>query len=172
MGERSLAMAQTPNMRRVQRYASQFYGALIEYPVSECRRHGASIHLGAAVTAIDAGRGRIAARCHDGANPRGRCCDPYCAASPPARNNGSKINLGHRFLQLERDLYAGVELEGRLDPRTGDQIRHVSVFIGGNWRSSIQTCRRRHAEDRPRDERNAWSLSLSCAPAIARRSRG
>jgi protoporphyrinogen oxidase len=27
------------------------YGALIEYPVSECRRHGASIHLGAAVTA-------------------------------------------------------------------------------------------------------------------------
>jgi hypothetical protein len=30
------------------------YGALIEYLVSECRRHGASIHLGAAVTVIDA----------------------------------------------------------------------------------------------------------------------
>jgi monoamine oxidase len=43
------------------------YGALIEYLVSECRRHGASIHLGSAVTAIDAVRGRIAARCHDGA---------------------------------------------------------------------------------------------------------
>jgi monoamine oxidase len=43
------------------------YGALIEFLVSQCRTHGASIHLGAAVTAIDAGRGRIAARCHDGA---------------------------------------------------------------------------------------------------------
>jgi monoamine oxidase len=43
------------------------YGALIEYLVSECRRYGASIHLGATVTAIDAGRGGIAARCHDGA---------------------------------------------------------------------------------------------------------
>jgi monoamine oxidase len=43
------------------------YGALIEYLVSECRKHGALIRLGAAVTAIDAGRGRIAARCYDGA---------------------------------------------------------------------------------------------------------
>lgn len=43
------------------------YGALIEYLLFECRRRGASIHLGAAVTAIDAGRGRIAARRHDGA---------------------------------------------------------------------------------------------------------
>jgi phytoene dehydrogenase-like protein len=43
------------------------YGALIEHLVCECRRYGASIHLGAAVTAIDAGHQRIAARCHDGA---------------------------------------------------------------------------------------------------------
>jgi monoamine oxidase len=43
------------------------YGALIEYLASECRRHGASIHLGAAVTAVDADRGRIAARCRNGA---------------------------------------------------------------------------------------------------------
>jgi monoamine oxidase len=43
------------------------YGALIEYLVSECRRYGVSIHLGAAVTAIDATREGIAARCHDGA---------------------------------------------------------------------------------------------------------
>jgi monoamine oxidase len=43
------------------------YGALIEYLASECRRHGAAIHLGAAVTAIDELRGRIAARCHHGA---------------------------------------------------------------------------------------------------------
>ncbi|MGO8921191.1 MAG: flavin monoamine oxidase family protein, partial [Stellaceae bacterium] len=42
------------------------YGALIEFLASECRRHGASIHLGAAVTQIDAGRGGIGARCHDG----------------------------------------------------------------------------------------------------------
>jgi monoamine oxidase len=46
---------------------AQGYGALIEFLVSECRGHGASIHLGAAVTAIDAGHGRIAARCRDGA---------------------------------------------------------------------------------------------------------
>ncbi len=43
------------------------YGALIEYLISESRRHGAAIHLGAAVTAIDASSERIAARCRDGA---------------------------------------------------------------------------------------------------------
>src|SRR2546429_8581 len=43
------------------------YGALIKFLISECRRQGASIHLGSAVTAIDESRGRIAACCHDGA---------------------------------------------------------------------------------------------------------
>jgi monoamine oxidase len=43
------------------------YGALIEYLASDCRRHGATIHLGAAVAAIDESRGGIAARCHNGA---------------------------------------------------------------------------------------------------------
>jgi monoamine oxidase len=43
------------------------YGALVEYLASECRRQGAAIHLGAAVTAIDESGERIAARCHDGA---------------------------------------------------------------------------------------------------------
>src|SRR5260370_33197450 len=59
------------------------------------------------------------------------------AASPPARNNGNKINWGHRFLHLERDLRAGVELERRLDPQTGDQLRHVrfSLVETGNLRS-------------------------------------
>jgi monoamine oxidase len=42
------------------------YAALIKFLVSECRRQGASIHLGSAVTAIDESRGRIAACCHDG----------------------------------------------------------------------------------------------------------
>jgi len=43
------------------------HGALIAFLASECRRHGAAIHLGAAVRAVEAGRGRIAARRHDGA---------------------------------------------------------------------------------------------------------
>jgi monoamine oxidase len=43
------------------------YGALIAFLVSECRREGVSIHLGAVVTAIEERRGRMAARCHDGA---------------------------------------------------------------------------------------------------------
>jgi monoamine oxidase len=43
------------------------YGAVIEYLSSECRRHGAALHLGAAVTGIDEARGRIAVRCSDGA---------------------------------------------------------------------------------------------------------
>ena len=42
------------------------YGALIEYLESECHRYGASIHLDAAVGAIDARRERVAARCHGG----------------------------------------------------------------------------------------------------------
>jgi monoamine oxidase len=43
------------------------YGALVEHLLSECRRDGVAIHLGAAVTAIDEARGRIAARCSEGA---------------------------------------------------------------------------------------------------------
>jgi monoamine oxidase len=43
------------------------HGALIAFLVSECRRLGAAIHLGAAVTAIEARGGRIAARGRDGA---------------------------------------------------------------------------------------------------------
>ena len=43
------------------------YGALVEHLVSECRRHRVAIHLGAAVAAIDEGRGGIAARCQHGA---------------------------------------------------------------------------------------------------------
>jgi monoamine oxidase len=42
------------------------YGALIDYLASECRRHGAAIHLGAAVAAIGEGGGRVAAHCHHG----------------------------------------------------------------------------------------------------------
>ena len=42
------------------------FGALIAFLASECRRHGAAIHLGAAVTAIEASGGRVAARCRDG----------------------------------------------------------------------------------------------------------
>ncbi len=42
------------------------YGALVGYLVSECRRHRAAIHLGAAVMAIDESHGRIAAHCRHG----------------------------------------------------------------------------------------------------------
>jgi monoamine oxidase len=43
------------------------YGALIEHLASECRRHGATIRLGAAVTSIGETRGGIGACCRDGA---------------------------------------------------------------------------------------------------------
>jgi monoamine oxidase len=43
------------------------YGELIEYLSSECRNHGAALHLGSAVTAIDEVSGRVAVRCHNGA---------------------------------------------------------------------------------------------------------
>ena len=43
------------------------YGELIDYLSSECRKHGAALHLDAAVTAIDEARGRIAVRCNHGA---------------------------------------------------------------------------------------------------------
>ncbi len=43
------------------------YGALIEHLLSECRRHGAALHLDAHVTAIEEARGRVAVRCHNGA---------------------------------------------------------------------------------------------------------
>jgi monoamine oxidase len=42
------------------------YGALIAFLASDCRRHGASINLGAAVTAIEASRAGVAARRRDG----------------------------------------------------------------------------------------------------------
>jgi len=47
------------------------YGALVTFLVSECRSKGASIRLGAAVTAIEERRGGIAARCCDGARLEG-----------------------------------------------------------------------------------------------------
>src|SRR5580658_157927 len=43
------------------------YGALIEYLVSECRRHGAALHLSAAVAAIDEASERVTVRCRHGA---------------------------------------------------------------------------------------------------------
>jgi monoamine oxidase len=43
------------------------YGALIEYLLSECRRHGAALHLDAPVIGIEEARGRVAVRCHHGA---------------------------------------------------------------------------------------------------------
>ena len=43
------------------------HGALIGCLESECRRHGATLHLDAAVTAIDEACRRIAVRCYDGA---------------------------------------------------------------------------------------------------------
>jgi monoamine oxidase len=43
------------------------YGALIEHLLSECRKEGVALHLGAAVAAIDAAGGGIVARCRDGA---------------------------------------------------------------------------------------------------------
>jgi monoamine oxidase len=43
------------------------YGALIAFLLAECRRYGAAIHLGAAVTAIEASGAGIAARRRDGA---------------------------------------------------------------------------------------------------------
>lgn len=44
------------------------YGALIAYLASECRRNGAALHFGAAVTAIEASGHGITARCRDGAS--------------------------------------------------------------------------------------------------------
>jgi monoamine oxidase len=43
------------------------YGALIEHLASECCRHGAALRLGAAVAAVEEGRGRVVVRCRDGA---------------------------------------------------------------------------------------------------------
>jgi monoamine oxidase len=43
------------------------YGALIEHLVSECRGHGAALHLGAAVTAIEEAGAQIAVRCRGSA---------------------------------------------------------------------------------------------------------
>ncbi len=44
----------------------QGYGALIDHLADECRSHGAAIHLGAAVIAVEAAGGGLAARCRNG----------------------------------------------------------------------------------------------------------
>jgi monoamine oxidase len=43
------------------------YGALIEFLASECCKHGAELHLAAAVTAIEKAGGQVAVRCRHGA---------------------------------------------------------------------------------------------------------
>jgi monoamine oxidase len=42
------------------------YGALIGFLLAECRRHGAAVHFGAIVDAIDADQGKVTVRCRDG----------------------------------------------------------------------------------------------------------
>ena len=44
------------------------YGALVEYLASDCRSHGAAIHLGSSVVAVEEVRAGVAARCHDGSS--------------------------------------------------------------------------------------------------------
>jgi monoamine oxidase len=42
------------------------YGALIDFLTTDCRRHGVAIHLGSAVSAIEATNGRSVVRCANG----------------------------------------------------------------------------------------------------------
>jgi monoamine oxidase len=42
------------------------YGALVEFLVAECRNHGVAIHLGSAVSAIEASNTKATARCANG----------------------------------------------------------------------------------------------------------
>jgi monoamine oxidase len=42
------------------------YGGLIDFLAAECRRHGAAIHFGAAVTSIEVTGRRVVVRCDDG----------------------------------------------------------------------------------------------------------
>ena len=42
------------------------YGALVEFLTAECRNHGVAVHLGSAVSAIEASNGRGLARCANG----------------------------------------------------------------------------------------------------------
>jgi monoamine oxidase len=42
------------------------YGPLIEFLMAECRKQGAGLHLGAAVSAIETAHGRVSARCANG----------------------------------------------------------------------------------------------------------
>jgi monoamine oxidase len=57
------------------------YGAIVEHLASECRRNGAAIRFGTAVTAIDEDHGRIAVRCRDGATFEGDAA--ILTVSPP-----------------------------------------------------------------------------------------
>lgn len=42
------------------------YGALVDFLTAECRNHGVAIHLGSAVSAIEAGNSRAVVRCTNG----------------------------------------------------------------------------------------------------------
>jgi hypothetical protein len=68
------------------------------YPNAE--RHSTSIHLGAAVTAIDAGPGGIAARCHDGRHLRCRCRDLTVALPLLPEIMAARSTWGHLLLVI------------------------------------------------------------------------
>ncbi|SHH16610.1 flavin monoamine oxidase family protein [Bradyrhizobium erythrophlei] len=55
------------------------YGALIDFLLAECRSHGAEIHLGAVVTAIDVAGGGAMVRCADGDT---HACDCVVLTAP------------------------------------------------------------------------------------------
>jgi monoamine oxidase len=52
--------------RASQARIAEGYGAMIGFLVSECRQHGAVLHLGAAVSAIEDSNGGVLVRCADG----------------------------------------------------------------------------------------------------------
>jgi monoamine oxidase len=56
------------------------YGALIDFLADDCRTHGASIHLGAAVNAIETGQGQALVRCVNGESHAG---DAAVVTVPP-----------------------------------------------------------------------------------------
>jgi monoamine oxidase len=52
--------------RRTQARIVGGYGALVDFLTAECRNRGAAIHLGSAVSAIEATNGRVVVRCTSG----------------------------------------------------------------------------------------------------------
>jgi phytoene dehydrogenase-like protein len=106
------------------------YGALVDFLTAECRNHGVAIHLGSAVSAIEASNGRGVVRRANGAAHECDAVGPHRASSSPEGDSAcsggtreGRSGCTHRLWQRPKDPCCASR------PVGGSRSRPVAVLL-------------------------------------------